>query len=203
MVARLQALLPLPMRRWLNHSPLARVLLFLVLCLGIALGVASDHPQVQAQTPAPQGGQAIPNPQQFRALEQPENPLSFQRGEQLSAQAETAIQAQNWDEAARLLSEAFNAYNERSNFHQEIGNVFSGIENRITEEQRNLARDAAQRRDEVAFELAVVYRAAGRSEDAVAQLVTVLSSQGPSRELGLKAYQQLFEIGFVTTPYPS
>lgn len=203
MVARLQALIPPPLRHWLRSPRIPRLLLFVILSLGLLLGIAADHSQVEAQTPVSQGGQAIPNPQQFRALEQPENPLSFQRGEQLSAQAEAAIQAQNYDEAARLLLEAFNAYNNRSNYHQEIGNVFSGIENRITEEQRNLAREAAQKRDETAFELALVYRAAGRPEDAVAQLVTVLSSQGPSRDLGQRSYQQLLEIGFVTTPYPS
>lgn len=200
MVARLQTLLPPFLRRGLRSPRISRLLLFVVLSLSIVIGVASDH-QVQAQIS--QGGQAIPNPQQFRALEQPENPLSFQRGEQLSAQAEAAIQAQNYDEAARLLLEAFNAYNDRSNYHQEIGNVFSGIENRITDEQRNLAREAAQKRDEVAYELAIVYRAAGRSEDAVAQLVTVLASQGPSRDLGLRSYEQLLDIGFVTTPYPN
>lgn len=203
MVARLLAWLPLSLRRWLSRLQVSRIYLLALLCLAIVLGVVSDHPRVQAQAPTPQGGQVIPNPQQFRALEQPENPLSFQRGEQLSAQAEAAIQAQNWDEATQLLQQAFTAYNDRSNYHQQIGNVFSGIDNRITEEQRNLAREAAQKRDEAAYDLALVYRAAGRSEEAVAQLVTVLASQGPSRDLGLKSYQQLLEIGFVTTPYPS
>jgi hypothetical protein len=158
------------------------------------------EPQAQPQQPS---GRTIPNPQQFRALEQPNNPLSFQRAEELTNQANGALQSQNYDEAIRLLQEAFNAYNNRSNFHQEIGRVFSGINNRIAEEQRNLARDAAQLRDQTAYDLGLVYRAAGKAEESVAQLVQVLASQGPSRELGLKAYQQLLEIGFVQTPYPN
>lgn len=160
---------------------------------------------VEAQpSPAqPPSGRTIPNPQQFRALEQPNNPLSFQRAEDLAVQGNAALQSQNYDEAIRLFQEAFTAYNNRSNFHQEIGRVFSGIDNQIAEEQRNLARDAAQLRDQTAYDLGVVYRAAGKAEESVAQLVQVLASQGPSRDLGLRAYQQLLEIGFVQTPYPN
>jgi thioredoxin-like negative regulator of GroEL len=143
----------------------------------------------------------FPNPQQFRAIQQPNNPISFSRADELSAQADAALRAQNFDEAARLLQEVFDAFNTRSNHHQELARVFAGIQNQISESQRELAREVAQRRDQAAYDLAVVYRAAGRSDQAVAQLVQVVASQGPTRDLGRRAYQQLYEIGFTTIPF--
>ncbi len=184
-------------RRWRNGLQ-SLILLCVVFLLGMGVGVYLSGGHVMAQE---QPVQSIPNPQQFRALEQSDNQLSFQRAENLIAQANAAIQAQNYDQAAELLQEAFNAYNQRSNFHQDLSASFAGLQNRISEQQRELARQAAQRRDETNYELAVVYRAAGRSEDAVAQLVQVIASQTPGRDLGRQAYQQLFEIGFVDTPY--
>lgn len=183
-------------RTYLSGHPIARLSLVLLACCGLYFGWSWG---VQAQT-QPEG-LTIPNPQQFRALEQPSNPLSFSRAEDLSAQANAAIQAQNYEEAIRLLQQTFDAYNQRSNFHQQLSTSFAGIQNRISESERDKARDAAQLRDQSAYDLAIVYRAAGRPEEAVAQLVQVIGSQGPTRELGRQAYQQLLEIGFVDTPF--
>lgn len=143
----------------------------------------------------------IENPQQFRALDQ----ASFNRrnGEVLLQEANAAISRQDFTTAAELLNQAFEAFNERSNFHQQLASAFSGIDNRITDEQREFARAAAQTRDEVSYELGIVFRAANRPEDAVASFVQVVNSQSPTRELGQRAYQQLLELGFVSTPYPN
>jgi hypothetical protein len=206
---------PLLSSRW---SGLRRILILTVLSLGFLLGSGS---QIWAQTPPvfptptaepapvapaaptpPPAGQVIPNPQQFRSLEQPDNKLSFQRAEELSAQANAALQAQNYDQATQLLTEIFAVYNQRSNYHQQLSKSFAGIQNQISESQREFARVAAELRDKATYDLAVVYRAAGKPEEAVGQLVQVISSQGPTRDLGKQAYQQLLEIGFVDTPFP-
>ncbi|MFT0795195.1 hypothetical protein [Synechococcus sp. H70.1] len=171
------------------------------LLLGLGLGVSSSFWATAQELPAA-SQQLIPNPQQFRALEQPSSALSALRAEQLAAEADAAIQAQNYDRAIELLQQVFNAYNQRSNYHQDLSRAFAGIQNRISEEQRELARVAAQARDQAAYDLAVVYRAAGRPEEAVGWLIQVIKSQTPTRELGTQAYQQLLEIGFVSTPFP-
>ncbi|MFS8904097.1 hypothetical protein [Synechococcus sp. B60.1] len=174
--------------------------LVVAVLLGLVLGVGSTLWATAQELPA--GQQLIPNPQQFRALEQPSNALSVLRAEQLAAEADAAIQAQNYDQAIQLLQQVFDAYNQRSNYHQDLSRAFAGIQNRISEEQRELARVAAQARDQAAYDLAVVYRAAGRPEEAVGWLIQVIKSQTPTRELGTQAYQQLLEIGFVSTPFP-
>jgi thioredoxin-like negative regulator of GroEL len=186
--------------RGLAFLPRSWVQLAFGLWLGLVLGVGSGLWATAQEVPARQ--QHIPNPQQFRALEQPSSALSALRAEQLAAEANAAIQAQNYDRAIELLQQVFNAYNQRSNYHQDLSRAFAGIQNRISEEQRELARVAAQARDQAAYDLAVVYRAAGRPEEAVGWLIQVIKSQTPTRELGTQAYQQLLEIGFVSTPFP-
>lgn len=174
----------------------------MVFSLGLGLGLilAGNHVMAQDQPAQPTDG-SIPNPQQFRALEQSDSQLSFQRAEDLRVQANNALQSQNYEQAITALSAAFEAYNQRSNYHQQLSGSFAGIQNRIADEQREFARQAAQLRDEVTYELAIVYRAANRNEEAVGQLVQVISSQTPTRDLGRRAYQQLFELGFVAEPF--
>ncbi|MEL7083137.1 MAG: hypothetical protein AAF268_03265 [Cyanobacteria bacterium P01_A01_bin.3] len=145
----------------------------------------------------------VPDPQQFRSLEQEDSSLSILRAEELLQQAQSATQAQDFDTAVGLLEEAFNAFNQRSNFYQALSRSFAGIDNRLSDTLREQAREAAQSRDQTSFELGVVYRAANRPEEAVSQMVQVISSQGPTRELGANAYNQLLELGFVDTPFES
>ncbi|MEM9569107.1 MAG: hypothetical protein AAF974_12455 [Cyanobacteria bacterium P01_E01_bin.34] len=145
----------------------------------------------------------VPDPQQFRSLEQEDSSLSILRAEELLQQAQSATQAQDFDTAVSLLEEAFNAFNQRSNFYQALSRSFAGIDNRLSDTLREQAREAAQSRDQTSFELGVVYRAANRPEEAVSQMVQVISSQGPTRELGANAYSQLLELGFVDTPFES
>jgi thioredoxin-like negative regulator of GroEL len=57
-------------------------------------------------------------------------------------------------------------------------------------------------RDEATYQLALVHRAQNQPELAVPLLIQILRSQSPTRDLGKKAYQQLFELGFVDSPYP-
>ncbi|NET37108.1 MAG: hypothetical protein F6K19_34640, partial [Cyanothece sp. SIO1E1] len=80
---------------------------------------------------------------------------------------------------------------------------FSGIDNRITSRHRTNALETAQIRDQATYRLALVHRAQNKPELAVPLLVQIIRSQQPTRDLGQKAYQQLFELGFVESPYPS
>jgi hypothetical protein len=57
-------------------------------------------------------------------------------------------------------------------------------------------------RDDATYQLALVHRAQNQPELAVPLLVQIVNSQNPTRDLGKKAYQQLFELGFVDAPYP-
>jgi hypothetical protein len=140
--------------------------------------------------------------QDLRPLSQTGSILSAQGGQRLMEEASAAVSAQNYDLAIRRLQEARQVFNQLSNFYQELAASFSGIDNRIAEEQRSQAVETAQMRDQATYQLALVHRAQNKPELAVPLLVQIIRSQNPTRDLGRRAYQQLFELGFVDSPYP-
>jgi hypothetical protein len=166
-------------------------------------------PLAQAQdiTPVPPegAGQTQPDltdPNNLRPLNQDGSVLSLVGGQRLRAEAMNAVNAQNYPLAAKKLQEARQVYNQLSNFYQQLSSSFSGIDNRVFDSQRQKAVQTAQMRDEVTYQLALVHRAQNQPELAVPLLIQIVRSQNPTQELGKKAYQQLFELGFVDAPYP-
>lgn len=129
--------------------------------------------------------------------------LSVQGGQKLMGEASNAVSAQNYTLAAKKLQDARQVFNQVSNFYQELATSFSGIDNRLADTQRKKALDTAQLRDDATYQLALVHRAQNQPELAVPLLVQIIRSQNPTRELGKKAYQQLFELGFVDAPFPT
>jgi hypothetical protein len=128
--------------------------------------------------------------------------LSMEGGQRLMQEANQAVSAQNYAVAAKKLQEARQVFNQLSNFYQELNASFTGIDNRVSDSQRQKALETAQKRDEATYQLALVHRAQNQPELAVPLLIQIIKSQNPTRELGKKAYQQLFELGFVDTPFP-
>ena len=127
--------------------------------------------------------------------------LGIAPGEGLMAEAEAAIESQDYDLAVLKLQEAREILNQTSNSYQNIAAAFTGVDADISSSLRISARDAAQMRDQATYRQALIYRAQGQAELAVPLLVEIVQSQGPNRDLGLDGYQQLFELGFVSRPY--
>jgi hypothetical protein len=140
-------------------------------------------------------------PDNLRPLTQEDSLLSLEAGKKVMTQAKDAISTQQYEVAANKLQEARKIFNQLNQFYLKLYNSFSGIENRIAESQRKKALETGQMRDEATYQLALVHRAQNQPELAVPLLIQVIQSQGPTSELGKKSYQQLFELGFVDTPY--
>lgn len=166
----------------------------------VSLMFSAIAPGVLAQeTPSPSENtikiaQATPTPQA-------DTFLSVAGGEKLMSEASAAIDNQQYDVAADKLQKARQVFNQLSNFYLQLFNNFSGIDNRIAQSQREKALETGQKRDEATYQLALVHRAQEKTELSVPLLVQIVNSQNPTSELGSKAYQQLFEIGFVDEPF--
>jgi len=180
-------------------------------CISLALLAVLHLPtsvNAQAETPAaptsPPPAQPLDgtNTNQLRPLNQDNSLLSLPGGQRLMTEASSAVSAQNYALAMKKLQEARQIFNQLSNFYQELAASFSGIDNRIADSQRRKAVETAQMRDEATYQLALVHRAQNQPELAVPLLIQIVKSQNPTRDLGKKAYQQLFELGFVDSPYP-
>jgi tetratricopeptide (TPR) repeat protein len=171
----------------------------------LAASVALKPVATQAQQLPSGSNQAQPidpnDPNVLRPLNQDSSILSMQGGQRLMSEAEQAVSAQNYAAAMKKLQEARQVFNQLSNFYQDLAGSFSAIDNRVAESQRRRALEAAQMRDEATYRLALVHRAQNQPELAVPLLVQIIKSQQPTRDLGQKAYQQLFELGFVDTPF--
>lgn len=181
-----------------------------LVCLPFTAALTLLSP-AQAQNPnsvpeLPEGAgelqQDLTDPTNLRPLNMDSSILSLQGGQRLMAEANRAVSSQNYALAAKKLQEARQVFNQLSNFYQQLSSSFSGIDNRVFEAQRKKALETAEMRDEATYQLALLHRAKNQPELAVPLLIQVIRSQAPTRELGKKAYQQLFELGFVDAPFP-
>lgn len=165
---------------------------------------------VNAQTRAPKtpsnSNQSQPldqkNPNILQPTAQNNSVLSIAGGQRLMSEASSAISSQDYPSAVKKLQQAREVFNQMSNFYQQLTSNFTGIDNRVADSQRKKALETAQMRDDATYQLALVHRAQNQPELAVPLLVQIVNSQNPTRDLGKKAYQQLFELGFVDSPFP-
>lgn len=176
---------------WGKKFPLLPKLTGFLFLSTIALGGLP----VQAQTPS--SGE----PTDYRPLTQESSVLSIQGGKRLLQNASQAVSSQNYSQAQRNLQNAREAFNQLSNFYQELASIFVGIDSQVSESQRQRAIETAQLRDEATFQLALVHRAQNQPELSVPLLIQVIRSQNPTSDLGKQAYQELFELGFVDVPF--
>jgi hypothetical protein len=170
-------------------------------CIGLflSLGILSFSSNTFAQSTT--NVDPLPEENTVTPVNQTESLLSLQGGEKLMKEAEQAITAENYDLAATKLQQARRIFNQLSNFYIQLAESFAGIDNRLAEGQRVGALKTAALRDESTYQLALVHRAQNKPELAVPLLIQIIKSQNPTSELGRKSYQQLYEIGFVETPF--
>ena len=175
--------------------------------LSIILGTASFPAQSQVPGDTTTENQSelptedLSDPNNLRPLTQADSILSLQGGQRLMKEANQAINQEQYDVAAEKLQNSRQIFNQLSNFYLQLSSSFSGIENRIANAQRQKALETGQMRDEATYQLALVHRAQNKPELSVPLLIQVIRSQNPTSELGKKSYQQLFEIGFVDSPF--
>jgi len=174
-----------------------------------APGVMLSGNRVLAQSPNDTIAPAVPDssvfpeqPEDLRPLAQDDRILSIANGQRLMAEAQTAVSNENYDVAARKLQEARQVFNQLSNLYQDLLNSFTGVDTRIADSLRRQAFETTQLRDEASYQLALVHRAQNQPDLSVPLLIQIVRSQQPTRDLGQRAYRQLFELGFVDSPYP-
>lgn len=171
----------------------------------IAIALATAISPVQAQefvlptdlTEVEPGGEFAPEPTAPVPVRQPIGVFSLSGGQRLLEEASQAIGRQNYDLAAERLQQARRIFNLLSNSYQDLSSVFSGLNSPRSQSLRNNALAAAQLRDQSTYQLALVHRAQNQPDLAVPLLVQIIRSQGPTRDLGSKAVQQLVELGFL------
>lgn len=178
-------------------AALSSVVLSLSL-VGIGSGALAQDEEISL----PESDPTIPGQvQPTRPLGSSSSTLSISEGQALMDEAEAAIAVQDYDLAAENLQEARQTFNQLSNYYQELAQMFLGVDTQLHQSHRDKALETAQLRDQASYQLALVYRSQNQPAQAVPLLMEILRSQQPTRELGQRAYQQLFELGFVDEPF--
>ncbi|WP_245927368.1 tetratricopeptide repeat protein [Aphanothece hegewaldii] len=187
----------------LNPTKILLLICAVILSASPVFAQSSNKKPSSNPTPAPTSASpSTPeNTESLRPLAQSDSILNFQGAQQIMQDATNAINAGKYDSAVDKLQQARRVFNQLSNFHLQLANSFSGIDNKIVEAQRQNALQTGQMRDEATYQLALVHRAQNKPELAVPLLIQVIQSQNPTSELGKKSYQQLYELGFVSAPF--
>ena len=179
-----------------------RYILFLTLLLiGFSTKLQAQETEIETDIPAEIETEDTTEIEPTDNNAETDSFFSIEGGNRLMAEADRAIDAQQYDLAAEKLQSARQVFNQLSNFYLQLYNSFSGIDNAAAESHRKKALDTSVERDNATYQLALVHRAQNQPELSIPLLVQIVTSQSPGVGLGKKAYEQLLEIGFVDTPY--
>ena len=86
-------------------------------------------------------------------------------------------------------------------FYSDLSTSFKGLDARIPREMDSNSRKVLSLLTKANLRLVALFRKTDRTELAVPLLVEVVRISSPSNLDGQKAYQLLFELGFVNTPF--
>ena len=117
------------------------------------------------------------------------------------AQGDAAAAAGNLAKAKVDYDQARLGAQNLTRFYRNLSGSFRGLDARIPREMDEKSRQALELLVQTNMRLAALFRRQSQPEVAVPLLVEVVKVMSPSSEQGRKAYQQLLEIGFVSTPY--
>jgi hypothetical protein len=119
----------------------------------------------------------------------------------LIARGDAAAAAGNLAEARRNYDLARDASRRLLGFYRDLSGAFRGLDARIPREMDDKARLTLETMVQANLRLAALFRRQGQPEVAVPLLVEVVKVMSPTSDQGRKAYQQLLELGFVSTPW--
>lgn len=136
-----------------------------------------------------------------RALDSVGSPLNLAAVRSLLARGDAAAASGNLNEARRLYDQARDYCRKLLSFYRDLSGSFRGLDARIPREMDQKGREALETLAETNLRLAAVFRRQNQPEVAVPLLVEVVKTMSPTTELGRRAYQNLVEIGFASTPY--
>lgn len=119
----------------------------------------------------------------------------------LLARGDAAAAAGNLQEARRFYDQARDASKQLLGFYRDLSGAFRGLDARIPREMDDKGRQVLDALVQANMRLAALFRRQNQPEVAVPLLVEVVKTMTPATDPGRKAYQQLLEIGFVSTPY--
>ncbi|MFN9693051.1 MAG: hypothetical protein ACK550_04525 [Synechococcaceae cyanobacterium] len=138
---------------------------------------------------------------QPKVLEGAGSPFNLAAIQALLQKGDAAVSAGNLAEARRLYDQARDASRRLLGFYRDLSGSFRGLDARIPREMDEKGRETLGLLVEANLRLAALLRRQNKTEEEVPLLVEVVKTMTPASDPGRRAYQQLLELGFVSTPY--
>jgi hypothetical protein len=181
-----------PRVRRLGAALLAAPLLGAVAAAGLAGASAPLAPAARAQSSGQSTAQA---PSEGVAL-------SVTTLQQEMARGDAALAAGNLSLARRHYDTTRDGARRLIGFYRDLSGAFRGIDARIPREMDEKGERSVDLLVQASMRLANLFRRQGQGEVAVPLLIEVIKLKNPAtHDIGRRAYQQLIDIGFATTPY--
>tara|TARA_Y100001968_G_scaffold191534_1_gene175486 strand:+ start:676 stop:1203 length:528 start_codon:yes stop_codon:yes gene_type:complete len=137
----------------------------------------------------------------FRVLSSEKSGLNISTINTYLDQAQVSIDQGGIDEAVEELKKARSVSNMLISYYSDLNSSFLGIDALIPRELSKKNQKVVQLLAKANIQLATIHRSKGEPELAVPLLVDVVKRLTPANPIGAKAYKELFDLGFVQTPY--
>jgi len=147
------------------------------------------------------GSQVLPGASAQQQAQPVEAALTINAVQAALAKGDQAASSGNLTEARKQYDLARDYCRKLLGFYRDLSGSFRGLDARIPREMDQKGREALETLAQANLRLAAVFRRQNQPEVAVPLLVEVVKIMTPATPEGRKAYQNLVEIGFSTTPY--
>ena len=137
----------------------------------------------------------------YRVLSTENSDLNISTINSYLDQAKVSIKQGGLDKAVEELKKARSVSRLLISYYSDLNSSFMGIDALIPRELSKKNQKVIQLLAKANIQLATIHRSKGEPELAVPLLVDVVKNLTPTNPIGAKAYQQLFDLGFVQTPY--
>ena len=147
------------------------------------------------------GSQVLPGASAQQQVQSVDAALTINAVQAALAKGDQAAASGNLTEARKQYDLARDYCRKLLGFYRDLSGSFRGLDARIPREMDQKGREALETLAQANLRLAAVFRRQNQPEVAVPLLVEVVKIMTPATPEGRKAYQNLVEIGFATTPY--
>ncbi len=137
----------------------------------------------------------------YKVLASEDGGFNFSAVEQLLEKGDNSIAKGNLAKARKHYDQAREVSKQLLSFYQDLGGAFRGLDARIPREMDAKSREILSLYAKSNLRLAALFRRQNQPEVAVPVLIEVVRLMTPAKAEGQKAYQSLYELGFVETPY--
>ena len=141
------------------------------------------------------------NPNEYKVLSSKNKKLSISNVQDYLTEGDQLVKNGDFEKAKENYDKARNLSRQLAGFYRDLNGSFKGLDARIPLELDKKGRRSIKILAQSNERLASLYKRKNQPEVAVPLLVEIIRLMSPNSLEGKKAYDELFQLGFVETKY--